>query len=63
MSESIKKIEKCFETLLNNVWEYDYKDHNGYEVRITENISAQLIDDVHEAIEEALKIELSKEVT
>jgi hypothetical protein len=55
MSESIKKIQECFETLLNNIWEYDYKDDNGYEVRITENISAQLIDDVNEAIDEALE--------
>ena len=54
MSESIKKISTCFETLLNDVFNADYKDDEGYEVRITENISAQLIEDVQEAIEEAL---------
>lgn len=54
--EAIKKIERCFETLLDDVWAFDYKDKNGYEVRITQDISAQLIEDVHEAIEEALDI-------
>ena len=52
--EAIKKIERCFKTLLDDVWAYDYKDKNGYEVRITQDISAQLIEDVHEAIDEAL---------
>ena len=60
MSESIKKISRCFETLLDDVWAYDYKDKNGYEVRITQDISAQLIEDVHEAIDEAL--DMLKEV-
>jgi hypothetical protein len=54
MSESIKKIKNCFEALLDDVWQFDYKDEHGYEVRITEHISAQLIDDVNEAIDEAL---------
>tara|TARA_R100000353_G_scaffold171759_1_gene136363 strand:- start:50 stop:301 length:252 start_codon:yes stop_codon:yes gene_type:complete len=57
MRRSIKKIEKCFETLLDDVWDWDYKDDDGYEVRITENISAQLIEDVQEAIQEALNKE------
>lgn len=63
MSESIKKIERCFNTLLDDVWAYDYKDKNGYEVRITQDISAQLIEDVEEAIQEALdKIKAVKEI-
>ena len=55
MSESIKKISSCFETLLDNVFdETDYKDNKGYKVRRVENISAQLIEDVQESIKEAL---------
>ena len=61
MSESIKKISTCFETLLDNIFfETDYKDDEGYRVRRVENISAQLIEDVQESIQEALHNERNK---
>ena len=61
MSNSIKKISACFETLLDNIFfETDYKDNEGYKVKRVENISAQLIEDVQEAIKEALNNERDK---
>ena len=47
----LDQIKSTFETLLNDVFNADYKNKDGYEIRITENISAQLIEDVHESID------------